>query len=71
MDDDADLNTPEMRRMLRTLGARPSKSAEDARARQLEEICAMSVEARMALALRLGRRDRAFRERTGKQENDR
>lgn len=61
MEHDEDLDAPEMRRLLRTLGARPSKSAEEARARQLEEIRAMSVEERMALALRLGRRDRALR----------
>lgn len=44
--------------LLRTLGMRPSRSAEAARERQLEAIRAMSVEERMLLALRLGRRDR-------------
>jgi hypothetical protein len=68
---DEDLDTPEMRRLLRTLGARPSKSAEDARAHQLAEIDAMSVEERMALALRLGRRDRALREREEKPDDER
>lgn len=62
MDADEDLNTPEMRRLLRTLGARPSRSAEEARARQLAEIDAMTAHERMLLALRLGRRDRALRE---------
>lgn len=62
MEGDDDLNTPEMKRLLHTLGMRPSKSAEQARARQLEEIGAMSVEERMRLALRLGRRDRVIRE---------
>jgi hypothetical protein len=56
---DEDLDTPEMRALLRTLGARPSRSAEAARARQIEEIRALSVEDRMILALRLGKRDRA------------
>jgi hypothetical protein len=60
--DDENLDTPEIRELLRTLGARPSRSAEAARARQLQEICAMSVEERMLLALRLGRRDRAIQE---------
>ena len=60
MEPEEDLETPEMRRLLRTLGARPSKSAEAARARQLEEIGALSVEERILLALRLGRRDRAL-----------
>jgi hypothetical protein len=59
---DEDLETPEMRRALRTLGARPSRSVEAARERSIEEIRAMSVEERMLLALRLGRRDRAIRE---------
>lgn len=54
------LNTPEIRRLLRTLGQKPSRSAEDARERQLEELRALTVEERMALALRLGRRDRAI-----------
>lgn len=56
------MNTVEMKRLLRTLGARPSRSAEAARARELEAIAAMSVEERMLLALRLGRRDRLARE---------
>jgi hypothetical protein len=59
---DLDMNTVEMKRLLRTLGARPSRSAEAARARELEAIAAMSVEERMLLALRLGRRDRLARE---------
>jgi hypothetical protein len=59
---DDDLDTHELREALRRMGMRPSKSAEAARARELQEICAMSVEARMLLALRLGRRDRALRE---------
>ena len=61
MDDDA-RETTEMERLLRTLGERPSRSAEAARARDLEEIRAMSVKDRILLALRLGRRDRAIRE---------
>jgi hypothetical protein len=56
---DEDLDTPELRALLRTLGARPSRSAEAARACQIEEIRALSVEERMILALRLGKRDRA------------
>lgn len=59
-DHDEDLNTPEFKRLLRTLGARPSKSAEEARARELAAIDAMTVEERMLMALRLGRRDRAM-----------
>lgn len=62
MERDDDLDTPELRQALRRLGMRPSKSAEAARARELLEISAMSVEDRMLLALRLGRRDRALRE---------
>lgn len=58
---DEDLNTPEMRRLLRTLGARPSKSAEEARERELAAIDAMTAEERILMALRLGRRDRAVR----------
>jgi len=54
-----DIDTPEMRRLIRTLGTRPSRSAEAARARQLDEIRALTVEQRMLMALRLGRRDRA------------
>jgi hypothetical protein len=60
LEQDEDLNTPEMKRLLRTLGARPSKSAEQARERELAAIDTMSVEERMLLALRLGRRDRAM-----------
>jgi hypothetical protein len=56
------LETPEMRRALLLLGARPSGSAEAARARSIEEMRAMPVRDRMLLALRLGRRDRAIRE---------
>ncbi|MCU0656324.1 MAG: hypothetical protein MUF64_14055 [Polyangiaceae bacterium] len=56
-----DLNTPEMKRLLRTLGARPSKSAEEARERELAAIDAMTAEERILMALRLGRRDRALR----------
>lgn len=50
-----------MRRLLRTLGARPSKSAEEARERELAAIDAMTPEERILMALRLGRRDRAMR----------
>ena len=60
--DEEDLETPEMREALRRMGERPSKSAEAARARSIEEMRAMSMEERMLLALRLGRRDRAIRE---------
>jgi hypothetical protein len=56
------LETPEMRRALMLLGARPSRSAEAARARNIEEMRAMPVRDRMLLALRLGHRDRALRE---------
>ena len=59
--DEEDLDTPEMRALLRTLGARPSRSAEAARAREIEEIRALSVEERILLALRLGKRDRTLR----------
>lgn len=62
MEDDLDLD--EVRRLLRTLGMRPSKSAEEARARQIAETNAMSPEERMHLALRLGRRDLALRGQT-------
>ncbi len=58
---DEPLETPELRTLLRTLGTRPSRSAEEARERQIEELRALSVEERMLLALRLGRRDRAVR----------
>ena len=71
MEADEDLNTPEMKRLLRTLGMRPSRSAEAARERQLAEIDAMSVEARMLLALRLGKRDRALRKGGPKGESGR
>lgn len=57
-----DRETTEMERLLRTLGERPSRSAEAARERDLAEIRAMSVKERILLALRLGRRDRALRE---------
>ena len=60
MDDDQE--TSEIKRLLRNLGERPSRSAEAARARELAEIRAMSVKERILLALRLGRRDRALRE---------
>ena len=50
------------RQALRLLGARPSKSAEAALARSIEELRAMPVRDRMLLALRLGRRDRELRE---------
>ncbi|RYZ16429.1 MAG: hypothetical protein EOO70_04465 [Myxococcaceae bacterium] len=60
LDHDEDLNTPEMKRLLRTLGARPSKSAEESRAQELSLIEAMTVPERMAMALRLGRRDRGL-----------
>ena len=59
---DEDLDTPEMRQALLRLGERPSRSAAAAFAREIEEIRAMSVEQRVLLALRLGRRDRAIRE---------
>lgn len=59
--EDESLETPEMRALLRTLGARRSRSAELAREQQLAEIRALSVEERMLLALRLGERDRAVR----------
>lgn len=59
---DEDLETPEMKQALLRLGERPSRSAEAALAREIEAMRAMSVEERMLLALRLGRRDRAIRE---------
>jgi hypothetical protein len=59
MDDDRE--TTELERLLRSLGERPSRSAEAARERELAEIRAMSVKERILLALRLGRRDRAIR----------
>jgi hypothetical protein len=62
VDEDEDLETPEMRLALFRLGARPSQSADAARARSIEEMRAMPVRERMLLALRLGRRDRAIRE---------
>jgi hypothetical protein len=52
------LNTPRMKELLRTLGMRPSRSAEAARATQIAETFRLSVAERMELALRLGRRDR-------------
>lgn len=60
MDDDREAT--EMERLLRNLGERPSRSAEEARVKDLAEIRAMSVKDRILLALRLGRRDRAIRE---------
>lgn len=62
MDEALDLDNPEWKQLLRTLGARPSRSAEAARERELAEIRAMSAAERIALALRLGRRARALRE---------
>ena len=59
---DGTLDTAELRALLRTLGARSSRSAEAARAQQIEEIRALSVEERMILALRLGKRDRAVQQ---------
>lgn len=56
-----DLETPEMKALLRRMGRRPSPSAEAARQKSIEEIRAMSVEERILLALRLGSRDRAVR----------
>jgi hypothetical protein len=63
---DENLETPEIRALLRTLGTRPSRSAEAARQRQIEEIRALTVEERMILALRLGKRDRAVRDASGR-----
>jgi hypothetical protein len=60
---DDELDTPELRALLRTLGARPSRSAEAARERQIEAIRALTVEERMRMALRLGRRDGSGRPR--------
>jgi len=62
---EADLDLEEVRRLLRTLGMRPSKSAEEVRARQIAETNAMPPDERMRLALRLGRRDRALRGQPG------
>jgi hypothetical protein len=59
------LDTPEMRALLRRLGMRPSASAEAAREREIEAVRAMTMEERMVLALRLGRRDREVRARRG------
>jgi hypothetical protein len=59
---DDDLDTAEIKRLLLRRGARPSRSADAARAQSLEEIRALSAEERILLALRLGRRDRALRE---------
>lgn len=55
-----DLDIPTLRRLLVTLGARPSKSQEEAFARPMAEIDAMSVEERIIRALQLGKRDRAL-----------
>jgi hypothetical protein len=60
-DGELDLDSAELKARLRTLGMRRSKSAEEARAREIEAIAKMSMEERMLLALRLGRRDRALR----------
>lgn len=54
-----EIDLAEVRRLLRTLGMRPSTSADAARAREREEIDALTVAERMRMALRLGRRDRA------------
>ena len=59
---DEDLETPEWKELVRTLGRRPSHSADAAREKALAEIWAMSPDERIALALRLGRRMRALRE---------
>jgi hypothetical protein len=59
MSDDLDLDL--VRECLRTRGMRPSQSADAARARDLAEVFAMTMEERMKLALRLGRRDRLAR----------
>jgi hypothetical protein len=61
MSDDLDLDLDLVRECLRTRGMRPSQSADAARARDLAEIFAMTMEERMKLALRLGRRDRLVR----------
>jgi hypothetical protein len=62
MDEELDLESPAWKQLLRTLGARPSRSAEATRERELAEIRAMSAAARIGLALRLGRRARVLRE---------
>ena len=62
MDEELDLSDPVWKELLRTLGARPSRSAEAARERELAAIRAMSPAERIALALRLGRRTDALRE---------
>jgi hypothetical protein len=62
MDEALDLDDPVWKHLLRTLGARPSRSAEAARERELAEIRAMTAAERIGLALRLGRRARALRE---------
>lgn len=59
MDSD-DLDLDEVKRRLPALGARPSRSAQEAWERELAAIKAMSAEERVLLALRLGRRDRAL-----------
>lgn len=55
---DGCLDLDAVRRGLRTLGTRPSRSAEEAFERDLAAITAMTVRERVELALRLGRRDR-------------
>ena len=62
MDEELDLESPAWKQLLRTPGARPSRSAEAARERELAEIRALSAAERIGLALRLGRRARALRE---------
>lgn len=58
-DDALELDLELVRARLRTLGARASKSAEEARARQIAETNAMTPWERMLLSLRLGLRDRS------------
>lgn len=62
MDEELDLEDPAWKQLLSTLGARPSRSAEAARERELAQLRAMSAAERIGLALRLGRRTRALRE---------
>src|SRR5262245_51352273 len=64
MDDNLDID--EVRRRLWDLVGWPSRSAEEARARQLAEIRAIPVEDRIRLALRLDLRDVIGRSRTGR-----
>lgn len=59
------LDLAAVRRALRTLGMRPSRSADQAFEREVAELRAMSARERMELALRLGQRDREFRRRAG------